>query len=151
MGPENKSRLLHKFFAAIESTVCVGNWADENVVRITTLKLTDAAGLFLRHTQRTVPERKMGHIQNRFQKTVQRRKDGPIPHLSTPVGQAKKDESPQYFADRGTSFARKTTSRVAGTATQWLCNEQVDRMLLANYIGQTGTLAKSWDTHFPAT
>jgi len=41
---------LHEFFETIESTARIGNWSQEDMVRIAVLKLTDAARAFYNAT-----------------------------------------------------------------------------------------------------
>jgi len=48
-GPD-KAVPLHEFFKTIESTGKIGNWTQEDVVRIATLKLTDVARAFYNGT-----------------------------------------------------------------------------------------------------
>ena len=46
----DKANPLHEFFQTIEITEKIGNWAQEDVVRIATLKLTDVARAFYNGT-----------------------------------------------------------------------------------------------------
>jgi hypothetical protein len=42
----DKADLLHEFFEILESTASVGNWAQEDLIRIAALRLTDVASIF---------------------------------------------------------------------------------------------------------
>ena len=46
----DKAVPLHEFFETIESTAKIGNWTQEDMVRIATLKLTDVARAFYNGT-----------------------------------------------------------------------------------------------------
>ena len=46
----DKSVPLHEFFDTIKSTGRIGNWTEEDMVRIATLKLTDVARAFFNGT-----------------------------------------------------------------------------------------------------
>jgi len=45
-GGTDKAAPLKEFFDTIESTARIGNWSNEDMVRIETLKLTDVARTF---------------------------------------------------------------------------------------------------------
>jgi hypothetical protein len=45
-----KSGSLHEFLSTVESTTRVGNWSDEDMVRIANLKLTDTVRVFFNAT-----------------------------------------------------------------------------------------------------
>jgi hypothetical protein len=137
----DKAVPLHEFFETIESTGRFGNWIQEDMVRIATLKLTNVARAFYNgtlelHDQRITWAAYKTGFQNRF-------RDVPTEqfHFSQlQMARQKKDESPQEFADRCRSLAHKTVPQVDDPALQILHYEHAERMLLASFTsGLTGT------------
>ena len=128
------------FFETIGSTGKIGNWTQEDMVRIATLKLTDVARSFYNgtielHDQRITWAAYKTAFHNRFREV---RKDQF--HFSQLQMARQKDESPQEFADRCRSLAQKTVPQVDDPALQKLHYEHAERMLLASFTsGLTGT------------
>ena len=85
----DKAVPLHEFFEAIESTEKIGNWTQEDMVRIATLKLTDEARAFYNGTLELHDQRvTWAAYLNGCSKSVSRRAYGKISLFTTANGEA---------------------------------------------------------------
>jgi len=143
----DKAVPLNDFFEILESTARVGNWPQEDLIRIATMKLTDVARVLYNatlelHDKDITWTAFKSAFYNRFRDV--RTDQFHITQLQT--AKQGKDESPQEFADRCRSPAYKTVPKVEDEAKQKWHYEQAERMLLASFTsglsGQAGRHAR---------
>jgi hypothetical protein len=125
----DKAIPLHEFFETIESTGKIGNWTQEDMVRIATPKLTGVARVFYNrtlelHDQRITWAAYKTALQNRFRDV----RTDQFHFAQLHMARQKKDESSQEVADRCRSSAHKTVPQVDDPALQKIHNEHAERM-----------------------
>ena len=108
----DKAIPLHEFFETIESTGKIGNWTQEDMVRIATLKFTDVARAFYNgtlelHDQRITWAAYKTDFHNRFRDL----RTDQFHFAQFQMARQKKDESPQEFANRCRSLAQRRCHR----------------------------------------
>ena len=109
----DKAVPLHEFFETIESTGKIGNWTQEDMVRIATLKLTDVARAFYNGTLELHDQRiTWGAYKTAFQNRFRDVRTEQFHFSQLQMARQKKDESPQEFADRCRSLSHKTVPQV---------------------------------------
>jgi hypothetical protein len=130
----DKAVPLHEFFEFLESTARVGNWAQEDLIRIAALRLTDVARIFYNGAlELHGSDVTWTTFKNAF---YQKFRDVRTDHFHfTQLQSAKqrKDESPQEFADRCRNLAYKTVPKVEDPVHQKWHYDQAKRMLLASF------------------
>ena len=97
---------LHEFFETIECAGCLGNWSQQDMVRIATLKLTDVVRAFYKgtlelHDQRTTWTAFKTAFHERFRDVRTDQYHYTLLHMTRKM----KDESPEKFADTCRSLA----------------------------------------------
>jgi hypothetical protein len=130
----DKAISLKEFFDTIESTARIGNWSNEDMVRIATLKLTDVARTFYNgtlelHDQNITWTAFKAAFQARFRDV----RTDQYHFTQLQMARQRKDESVQEYADRCRSLAQKTVPQVDDPAIQKIHYEQAERMLLATF------------------
>jgi len=152
-GGTDKAVPLKEFFDTIESTARIGNWSNEDMVRIATLKLTDVARTFyngsleLQNQSITWTAFKAA-LHDRFRDV----RTDQYHFTQLQMARQKQGESPQDFADRCRSLAQKTVPRVEDPVTQRIYYEQAERMLLASFTsGLLNTVGRQVRYALPKT
>jgi hypothetical protein len=128
-------RLVHEFFAQIDTYAKVSNWSDNEKALIAKAKLQ---GIVLQYVQgreflandACTYAVLRDHLVERFSEKL------PAQYHYTRLQDAtqEKGESVEEFADRCRRLCQKTVRNVADEATQRVINEEAERRLVAAYI-----------------
>jgi hypothetical protein len=134
-----KSGSLQEFLSAVENMAEMGNWSEKGKERIATMKLEDAARVFVE----AAPEirgREMSWTD--FKKALQQRFRDPrtdhFHYFQLVSVRQKMGESVLSFADRVRTLGRKITSTSDDPAVLKACSDQADRMVLAAFTNGLG-------------
>jgi hypothetical protein len=148
----DKAVPLYEFFEILESTARVENWAQDDLIRIAAMHLTDVARIFytgaLELHENDVT---WTTFKNAFYKRFREVRTDQFHFTQLQSAKQRKDESPQEFADRCRSLAYKTVPKVEDPVQQKWHYEQAERMLLASSTsGLTGQARKFTRFNLPA-
>jgi hypothetical protein len=148
----NKAVPLHEFFKILESTTRVGNWVQDDLIRIAAMCLTDVARIFYNgalelHESNVT----WTTFKNAFYKRFRDVRNDQFHFTQLQLAKQRKDESPQEFTERCRSLVYKTVPKVEDLVQQKWHYEQAERMLLASFTsGLTGQAGKFTRFNLPA-
>jgi hypothetical protein len=139
----DKAVLKHEFFEILESTARVGNWAEEDLIRIAALRLTDIARIFYNGALELHGiDVTWTAFKNAFYQRFRDVRTDQFHFTQLQSAKQRKDESPQEFADRCHNLAYKTVPKVEDSAQHKWHYEQAERMLLASFT--LDLLGEAW-------
>jgi hypothetical protein len=112
----------------------MGNWSDREKVRIATMKMEDAARIFVE----AAPEFRGREVSWADFKKAQQRQFRDFHFLQLVSVRQKMEESVLSFADRVRTLGRKITPTSEDPAVQRACSDQADPMVLAAFTNGLG-------------
>jgi hypothetical protein len=145
---DSKGRMVHEYFAQIETLAKVSHWTEQDMALIAKAKLQ-----FLNGKEELLKDScTYGAIKKAF---VERFMDKLPDHYHyTQLQDAiqGKGESAEVFGDRCRKLCQKTIRKVDNEATQLILNEEAERRLVAAYInGLRGIAGQQVTFRMPAT
>jgi hypothetical protein len=130
----DKAVPLHEFFEILESTACVGNWGQEDLIRIAAMHLTDVARIFYNGAlELHGNDVTWTTFKNAFYQRFMDVRTDQFNFTQLESAKQRKDESPQEFADRYRNLPYKTVPKVEDPVQQKWHYVQAERMLLASF------------------
>jgi hypothetical protein len=148
----DKAVPLHEFFEILESTARVGNWTQEDQIRIAAMRLTDVARIFYNGAlELHGNDVTWTAFKNAFYQRFRDVRTDQFHFTQLQSAKQRKDESPQEFADRCRNLAYKTVPKVEDLVQQKWHYEQAERMVLASFTsGLSGEVGKFTRFNLPA-
>jgi hypothetical protein len=148
----DKAVPLHEFFEILESTARVGNWTQEDVIRISAMRLTDVAIIFYNGTvELHGNDVNWTAFKNAFYQRFRDVRTDQFHFTQLMKKKKRKDESPQEFAERCRNSAYKSVPKVEDPVQQKWHYEQAERILLASFTsGLSGEVGKFTRFNLPA-
>jgi hypothetical protein len=130
----DKAVPLYEFFEILEGTARVGNWTQEDLIRITAIRLTDVARIFYNGgSELHGNDVTWTTFKNAFYQRFRDVRTDQFHFTQLQSAKQRKDEPPQGFADRCRNLAYKIVPKVEDPVQQMWQYGQAERMLLASF------------------
>jgi hypothetical protein len=109
----DKAVPLHEFFEILESAARVGNWIQDDLIRIAAVRLTDVAGIFYNGAlEFHGNDVTWTTFKNAFYQRFRDVRTDQFHFNQLQSAKQRKDETPQEIADRCRNLAYKTVPKV---------------------------------------
>jgi hypothetical protein len=144
---------LQAFVTSGETTAEIGSWTDLEKVGIASLTLSESARAFYDATPELQDrELKWSKFKSLLQQQFRDPRTEQFHYVQLHSVRQSAQESVADFADRCKNLARKVTLHVEDESASNVCNEQVERMLLASFTsGLQGNPGKHTRFSMPST
>jgi hypothetical protein len=148
----DKAVPLYEFFEILERTACVGNWTQDDLIRIAAMRLTDVARIFYNGAlELHGNDVTWTTFKNAFYQSFRDARTDQFHFTQLQSAKQRKDVSPQDYADRCRNLGYKTVPKAEDPVQQKWHYEQAERMLLASFIsGLSGEVGKFTRFNLPA-
>jgi hypothetical protein len=127
---------LQKFLNSVDTTADLGNWDEKDKIRVATLKLVDTARDFYdATTELHVKDVTWNAFKKCFQDRFRDARTDQFHFLNLHRAHQAQSESVRDFADRVRNLARKITPQTEDPVAQRMCNDLINRMMVAAFTG----------------